>query len=92
VEECKTLPSVVSSSGSRSAAFVTNFSSITSCLKRRKLNLKAKLESSSSCYSFERLPLYTQGRSSHLPIPTLRFSCYELAPLFAGAFNVGLIG
>jgi len=25
--------------------------------------------------------LYTQGRSSHMPIPTLRFSCYELGPL-----------
>jgi hypothetical protein len=26
--------------------------------------------------------LYTQGRSSHLPMPTLRFSCYELGGLF----------
>jgi hypothetical protein len=26
--------------------------------------------------------LYTQGRSSNFPIPTLRFSCYELGPLF----------
>jgi hypothetical protein len=24
---------------------------------------------------------YTQGRSSHLPIPTLRFSCHDLGPL-----------
>jgi len=29
-----------------------------------------------------RSALYTQGRSSHLPIPTLRFSDYELGPLF----------
>jgi hypothetical protein len=27
--------------------------------------------------------MYTQGRSSHLPIPSLRFSCYELGPVFA---------
>jgi hypothetical protein len=27
--------------------------------------------------------LYTQGRSSHLPIPTLRLSCYELGPLLS---------
>jgi hypothetical protein len=25
--------------------------------------------------------LYTQGRSAHLPMTTLRFSCYELGPL-----------
>jgi len=32
--------------------------------------------------------LYTQGRSFHLPIHTLRLSCYELGPLFTHA-NAG---
>jgi hypothetical protein len=36
-------------------------------------------------YRYERRvgsALYTQVRSSNLPIPTLRFSCYELGTLF----------
>jgi len=32
--------------------------------------------------------LYNPGRSSHLPIPTLRFSCDELGPLFWTQFRI----
>jgi hypothetical protein len=31
--------------------------------------------------------LYALGRSSHLPIPTLRFSCHELGPSFVPALS-----